>query len=68
MTAIGDSMENVSLRGWKINNPTKAQLEYIQHIMTTSKVPLPKFTGTTRQEAAKWISENKSRAYCSNKE
>ena len=47
-------------KGYEMSEPpTKAQLLYIDYIMTESKTKLVPFSGTTKGQAARWITKNK---------
>ena len=48
---------------WKADPVTEKQLAYIQEMQEFSPYPLPKFTGTTNGEAAKYIDDNRERAH-----
>ena len=51
------------VNSWRSEPATKNQLEYIKRIWNESDMPLQPFTGKTKGEAAKWIDENRYKAY-----
>ena len=63
ITEKGDTVGRTAEGGWqRMNNwrddeVTKKQLEYILEMREHSEYPLPEFTGTTKGEAADYISK-----------
>lgn len=51
---------------WKNQPATEKQLEYIRYIQEFAIYPLPKFTGTTKGEAALYIDTHWKSAYKDN--
>ena len=48
---------------WRNEKPTIKQLEYIAEMQEFSPYPLPKFTGSTKGEAADYINKWKKLAH-----
>ena len=58
-----DGSPALAANGWRSDRATEKQLAYIAEMNEFSEFPLPKFTGTTKGEAADYINKWSKRAH-----